>query len=40
MHAALKVAAKLAALAVTVLGSSPAFTADDVQLAIQEAKND
>jgi hypothetical protein len=40
MHAALKVAAKLAALAVTVLGASPAFTAEDVQQAIQEAKND
>jgi sugar/nucleoside kinase (ribokinase family) len=38
MHAALKVAAKLAALAVTVLGASPAFTAEDVQRAIEEAK--
>jgi sugar/nucleoside kinase (ribokinase family) len=38
MRAALKVAAKLAALAVTVVGASPSFTAADVQQAVQEAK--
>lgn len=39
MRAALKVAAKLAALAVTVVGASLAFTAEDIEEAIREAKS-
>jgi sugar/nucleoside kinase (ribokinase family) len=38
MNAAIRVAARLAALAVTIKGAEPAFTSDDVRQIIQEAK--
>jgi sugar/nucleoside kinase (ribokinase family) len=40
MQSAIRVAARLAALAVTVKGAEPAFTNDDVQAIVQEAKNE
>lgn len=40
MNAAIAVAARLAALSVTTLGTNPAFTSDDIQKIVQEAKKE